>query len=668
MLVSFKSSKRLEYILTSGADTEGKTSLAYSPDGKYLLTVGENNYVRRYEVGSTDEPSNIDNIQRNNTGIAVSKNIIAICAEDGTVSSYGLESLELNGFLTRCSLPAREIAMSPDGMWLAVASDELIVKVVNTLDMHQVLTLRGMEKPAKHVSFHPSGSYLAVSSTDGTIYIYSLTSEEPAIVKKLDGYIQALETDSEFSSKVAWHPDGRTLAVPTATRDIVMISRDNWEKQRTFSDAHVRGILDFAWSPNGALLATAAQDGKLIIWETKTQTIVHKYDYNNISQLVWHPKENILSFTTNQGHLYQLPEAVPASHAALLKGPARPAPLLDAAGNVRESVVDNRRRRSPTRDSFDSLINSPRQDVEDDFIVDDDGMGYAEPKLNGFGKRGIEHLGLYDRPGVKRLAPGLWQPMIHDPFQPGSTKWKGNRRYLCVNLVGIVWTVNQETHNTVTVEFYDREQFRDFHYTDDKKFDKACLNEHGTLFSNSPRPKEGQPSAVIYYRPHETWTGRNNDWTVKLPEEEEVTCKSENRGCTAIDTDFNSNGSEQLLHRSLYVKRLCSCLHTIWHTVQGIPPEAPPGRHLRLVARLHLCRRQRSCWPRWSRSAHLHYRERQAGRDDTEQRRDSDSKRHKVEINLLFRCWRSMHLRYIRRAVGAPSLETTGTGEMGATS
>jgi hypothetical protein len=52
-----------------------------------------------------------------------------------------------------------------------------------------------------------------------------------------------------------------------------------------------------------------------------------------------------------------------------------------------------------------------------------------------------------------------------------------------LNLTGAVWTVDQETHHTVTVEFYDREAHRDFHFTDPYMYDKACLSESFPHFS-----------------------------------------------------------------------------------------------------------------------------------------------------------------------------------------
>lgn len=57
---------------------------------------------------------------------------------------------------------------------------------------------------------------------------------------------------------------------------------------------------------------------------------------------------------------------------------------------------------------------------------------------------------------------------------------------LGLNLTGCVWTVDQETHNTVTVEFYDRELHRDFHFTDPYLYDRACLS----MFNGSPRPDQ----------------------------------------------------------------------------------------------------------------------------------------------------------------------------------
>ncbi len=100
---------------------------------------------------------------------------------------------------------------------MLTTDSELVVKVVDIQDMTRVLYLREQTKAVKHVSFDPSGKFLTVSCSDGIIYVYGMNSEQPELIKKIDGVIKSLETDSESSSKVVWHPDGRAFAAPTAT-------------------------------------------------------------------------------------------------------------------------------------------------------------------------------------------------------------------------------------------------------------------------------------------------------------------------------------------------------------------------------------------------------------------------------------------------------------------
>ena len=145
---------------------------------------------------------------------------------------------------------------------------------MNTKNITDIKYLRDQPKSVKHVSFHPSGSYLAVSCTDGIIYIYDLRNQEPELLRKVDGVVRSLEADTEPSSKAIWHPDGRAFAAPTATRDVVVVSRSDGERQKSFTGGHMGDITALAWSSNGALLATAGSDRKVLLWETSTQKIL----------------------------------------------------------------------------------------------------------------------------------------------------------------------------------------------------------------------------------------------------------------------------------------------------------------------------------------------------------------------------------------------------------
>lgn len=257
--------------------------------------------------------------------------------------------------------------------------------------------------------------------------------------------------------------------------------------------------------------------------------------------LQWHPTDNVVSYTNNNGELFMREDFVPDEHRKLLEIELQPSPLNkdplgEISGNAGRSATDGSKGKPRNDDAYlDDLLGPDAMSEDEAFIEDDDGAGYAEAP-NGNGKRAARP---FEAPLAKRPARhanqnsnNVWQPQVHVPFQPGSTPWKGNRRYLCLNLTGFVWTVDQETHNTVTVEFYDRYQHKDFHFTDPYKYDKACLNDKGSLFSCAP---SSQHPAVLYYRPHETWTART-DWRTQLPTGEEVTSISLSDSCIVATT------------------------------------------------------------------------------------------------------------------------------------
>ncbi len=400
---------------------------------------------------------------------------------------------------------------------------EVIIKVVNCDDIEHIKILREHPKIIKHVSYDRSGRYLAASCINGVIYIYSMAEEEPSLSRTVDGIIRRLEVEDEATSACVWHPDGRAFACATATRDITTVSVADGAQQRSFIGGHMSDILSLAWSANGALLASSSSDGGLVLWETKYQSMIKKFDYEKTMNVTWHPRaENYLSWTTSWGEVYICPDFLKdEAHIRLLKGPGVRAPFyhdpLDetsAAINGRKPLVNGRPKpvRAGTPDSLDILLG---EGEEEDWIEDDDGAGYR----NGNGKRTNGHLGDLDGHAGKRGRRLLFSPEIHEPFQPGATPWRGNRKYLCLNLTGFVWTLDQDTHHTVTVEFYDREMHRDFHFTDPYHYDKACLNEKGSLFSGL---SSDEHPAVVFYRPHETWTTRA-DWRTELPKGEEVT-------------------------------------------------------------------------------------------------------------------------------------------------
>lgn len=87
------------------------------------MTVGLNGAIRIFQHGSDDEPAIIDVVTDNHFAVAATNDFFVVGAEDGSVTKYSLLTNSMEEILLRCTLPVRDIALSPDGLWAAVASE-----------------------------------------------------------------------------------------------------------------------------------------------------------------------------------------------------------------------------------------------------------------------------------------------------------------------------------------------------------------------------------------------------------------------------------------------------------------------------------------------------------------------------------------------------------------
>ncbi|KAK9447754.1 WD40-repeat-containing domain protein [Limtongia smithiae] len=563
------------------AHTPGLTRLTYSrPNGKYLLTVGTNRLIRKFTYGSEDEPVSIESHDNDIVGIASAGEYFATCSEDGTVCLFDLDGNAEDGgrVVYRQVVSIRDVEFSPDGQWLAIASDDSTVKLINTTDITRTHTFPQHRKSVKHISFDVTGTMITTTSLDGCIRIFTFSrdADEDAIVllKTIEALAPALTDEKdETCIKVAWHPDGRSFAIQNKTRDVITVERATWNTQRGFAGGHIGSLTDYAWSPNGAYLATAGSDGKILIWDTKTQNIFERYSYRNVIALAWHPARNVLSFTTSLGQLYTLSNAVPANAGGALPygRTIHASPLIDdKAGVAGASAAGVNVRMGESSDDEDILERVATGADGENWIVDDDGAGYKLPDLvrdydefdDGSseiaGHKRRRTLGNIGFGGKRQLREAL-QQLQHAAFQPGSTPWQDGRRILAMNSVGYIWTVEQEMHNTVTVTFFDKCSNKEYYFTDHFLYDKACLSTQGAVFATTAGQDSIELGGRVFFREHGSSA---ESWDVTFPGED-VTALALSENCVVVCSSrgyvriFNLYGTPLRMYRESAHSAVC---------------------------------------------------------------------------------------------------------------
>jgi serine/threonine protein kinase/WD40 repeat protein len=147
-------------------------------------------------------------------------------------------------------------AFSPDGQRLAVGHQGWVL--VFDLETGQEVKRWRLPAQACTLAFHPNGTRLAVGYVQS-----SVASVYDAVNGRL---LTDLPVGVIYGQIVAWHPDGRRLAVAGHDPRIQIWDVAASRKLATL-EGHVQAVTALTFHPDGELLASHGWDGLLLLWD-----------------------------------------------------------------------------------------------------------------------------------------------------------------------------------------------------------------------------------------------------------------------------------------------------------------------------------------------------------------------------------------------------------------
>ncbi|KAI7826804.1 hypothetical protein BX661DRAFT_198815 [Kickxella alabastrina] len=519
------------------AHAEGYTAVAFNRSGQFLCTGGSDSLVRVFKTGKNERDQEAITMEQHSDSVlslAVSRGKIITGDDEGLVLSFDTGSSDMlseqgsslsvqpSGTVLRSTLPARDISISNSERQVAIATDDENVRVVSLLDTSLLHTLVGHRGSVISVAYSPDAAFLASSGCDGTARVWDMRDGEPTAFKSLPSMEQY---------KVRWSPDGRMFAIPGADNSIKLVERNTWEPSVSLGGKHTKMITSVSWSSNSRYLASVGLDCQVVVWDHGALRFWD--DVVPVKQGHAPPFDTLPLETSSLHRDYrQAGTAHTATNdlmsdlfndAADIENMVRDFGMSDSGNAMTGGGADD------DDDDNDDIMDGGEAtgDGLDDFVVDDDGAGYAE------------------RQEPRWMAVG--DPTTHC-FQPGSTPWIGDRRYLAFNMVGSIVSIAQDdAHNTIEVEFYDKSMHRDFHFSDSFKFSMAALSESGCLLATTSRELANDQSlrgaldadeaSVISYRGLASWSS-NSDWMFRMPAKEHPRCIATSAHGAAVITSL----------------------------------------------------------------------------------------------------------------------------------
>jgi Tol biopolymer transport system component len=247
---------------------------AFNPDGTLLASASLDKTVRIWDVITAEELAVLRGHDDSVRSVRFSPDGTQLASGSGdrTVRIWNAFTSEEVAVLKGHEGGVTSVVFSPDGARLATASHDHTLRLWELSGDGAPILVQGHEASVRSVVFSPDGKRLASGSDDETVRIWdAVTGDQLRVIRGHEGRVYA----------VIFSPDGARLASAGGMGSFSEFSNTPdtnairlWDVATGEEVAALRGheldVLSMDFSPDGARLVSASEDGSVRLWDAAT--------------------------------------------------------------------------------------------------------------------------------------------------------------------------------------------------------------------------------------------------------------------------------------------------------------------------------------------------------------------------------------------------------------
>ncbi len=243
-------------------------SVAFSPDGRRIVSGSYDKTVRLWDVESGKEITQFIGHSDSVNSVAFSPDgrRIASGSWDETVRLWDVESgKEITQFIGH-SDDVNSVAFSPDGRRIASGADDNTVQLWDVESGKKITQFLGHSHCVKSVAFSPDGKSIVSGSDDQTVRLWDAhTGKE---ITQFLGH-------SHRVNSVAFSPDGRRIVSGSLDKTVRLWDVESGKEIARFQ--HSSSVNSVAFSPDGRRIVSASWDKTVRLWDVESRKEITRF-------------------------------------------------------------------------------------------------------------------------------------------------------------------------------------------------------------------------------------------------------------------------------------------------------------------------------------------------------------------------------------------------------